>query len=816
MKRFFSALCAVVLCSNVALMADSRELFDYGWRFTKGEAEGAENPKFNDSKWLSVDLPHDWSIEGEFSQDNPCFSRGGWLPTGKCAYRKSFKVDKADEGRRLVIYFDGAYRNSTVYINGEKLGFRPMGYIAFHYDMTPHIKFGEVNTLTVKLDNSSQPGSRWFTGTGIYRHVYLIKSEKLHIPVWGNYITANEVKGDTATVRFETTINNEDGEAKECKLRYTISDAEGRPVATQCTEIESVEAGKSNVVKSAIELVSPKLWCTERPYLYNIKTELVAKCGKVLQSEQTKSGIRTFYFSYEDGFRINGKPLKIKGVCLHHAGGAMGAAIHRATIVRQMEKLKAMGCNSVRTAHNAFSEEFLNVCDSMGMLVMSETFDEWIDVKKPTVMVNGVKKNIPIDYYAKIFEEWAYRDFTDHIMRDRNHPSIYTWCIGNEIETLHHDEGTPIAFKLAKIAHELDYRPVSNGAHGYGWNRWPKDAPVAASDIYGYNYIKAEGLDKERKLRPYARAIITEHESAQGFLPRGTYFINKEQEKAWWDKLGYEKDGSFTWATVRRDYIGTAAIDAWREVKHRDYVMGIYIWTGWDYLGEVIPFGWPARSSSFAPIDLAGFPKDGFYFYQSQWSDTPMVHIFPHWNWKGQEGAPIKISGFTNGDEVELFINGKSQGKRKNCLDKVEYQTWDVKYEPGELRAVSYRNGAKIAEKVIRTSGEAVSVVTELSKRVMSKGGQDLIYVECTLLDKDGNEVPTANNMLNFKVTGAATVAGVDNGDNMCLEPFKGTSHSAFNGKCLVILESTAKAGDATLTISGKGLKSSVVKVKSE
>ncbi len=806
-KTLVATLLAVALSSNLAIMADSRELFDYGWRFTKGEAEGAENPKFNDAKWQAVDLPHDWSIEGPFSQDNPCFSRGGWLPTGKCAYRKSFKVDKGDEGRRFVIYFDGAYRNSTVYINGEKLGFRPMGYIAFHYDMTPHIKFGEENILTVKLDNSSQPGSRWFTGTGIYRHVYLIKSEKLYIPVWGNYITAKEVKGDTATVRFETTINSEESEAKECSLRYTISDSEGRMVATQSSPVVKVESGKSEVVKSAVKLVNPKLWDTENPYLYNIKTELVAKCGKVLQSEQTKSGIRTLFFSYEDGFKINGKPLKIKGVCLHHAGGAMGAAIHRRTIERQLEKLKEMGCNSVRTAHNAFSEEFLDVCDSMGMLVMSETFDEWVDVKKPTVMISGVKKNIPIDYYAKLFEEWAYRDFTDHIMRDRNHPSIYTWCIGNEIETLHHEEGADIAFKLAKIAHELDYRPVSNGAHGYGWNKWPKDDAVAASDIYGYNYIKAEGMDKERKLRPYDMALSTEHESAQRFYSRGTDFFNEEEEREWWEQFNYAKAGSYEWATGRRDYVGTPAIDAWRAIKERDYMMGVYIWTGWDYLGEVIPYGWPARSSSFGVVDLAGFPKDGYYFYQSQWSDTPMVHLFPHWNWEGHEGEQITITGFTNGDEVELFVNGKSQGRKSNDVEGVEYQTWDVTYEPGELKAVSYRHGAKIAQKVIRTAGAPAAIRAESRRTEMRVGGQDLIYVECAIVDKDGNEVPTANNMVDFKVSGAATIAGTDNGNNICHESFKGESHSAFNGKCLVILESTQKSGDIELTISSKGLK---------
>ncbi len=791
-------------------MASSRQQFDNDWKFTQGEAEGSEKPEFNDKKWERVNLPHDWSIYGDFSKENPTFSRGGWLPTGKCAYRKRFTPSTADSSKRFEIYFDGAYRNSEVYINGNLLGMRPFGYIAFHYDMTPYIKFGEENIITVKLDNSQQPGGRWYSGTGIYRHVYLVKTEKLYIPVWGNYIVA-----DDKEFTIETSIKNEQETTATYALRYTVIDGDGVQVAQKTTEASSVEAGKSSQVAAEIKIANPKLWDTENPHLYTIKTELLAN-GNVIQSEQTKSGMRKFTFSHDTGFFLNGKNIKIKGVCLHHAGGAMGAAIHRRTIERQLEKLQQMGCNSVRTAHNPFSEEFLDVCDSMGILVMSETFDEWELIKKPTIMVDGVKDNLPIDYYAKLFKEWADRDFTDHILRDRNHTSIYTWCIGNEIEQLHKEDGAAIAFRLAKIVHELDYRPVSNGAHGYGWNKWPLDDATAASDIYGYNYIKEAGMDKERKLRPFAMAISTEHESAQSFYPRGTYFFDKAQEDAWWAKLNYAKDGSYKWATGRRDYIGTPAIEAWRAIKERDYMMGVYIWTGWDYLGEVIPFGWPARSSSFGVIDLAGFPKDGYYFYQSQWSDTPMVHLFPHWTWTGYEGKPIKISGFTNGDEVELFINGKSQGKRSNDVNGVEYQTWDVTYEPGELKAVSYRNGALYAEKIIRTAAEPAAIKTEVRNTEMRAGGQDLIYVECTIVDKDGNEVPTASNYLDFKVSGAATVAGVDNGSNMCLERFKAHGRSSFSGKCLVILQSTQRAGDVKLTITSKGLQSKTLNFKTK
>lgn len=802
---------AALLFTNL-LSADetSRQPFDLNWKFYQGEALGAEEPNFNDKKWENVNLPHDWSIYGDFSQDNPTFSRGGWLPTGKCAYRKSFTPSNEDSSKRFVIYFDGAYRNSEVYINGELLGMRPFGYIAFHYDMTPHIKFGEENIITVKLDNSSQPGGRWYSGTGIYRHVYMVKTEKLHIPVWGEYVVADDKK-----FTLETTIKNEQEDSAEYALRYTVIDGDGREVAIKSTPSAKIEAGDSTVVKNEIKVANPRLWDIDNPHLYTIKTELLAD-NEVIQTEETKSGLRKFTFNHDTGFYLNGKNIKIKGVCLHHAGGAMGSAIHRRTIERQVEKLKEMGCNSIRTAHNPFSEEFLDVCDSMGMLIMSETFDEWELIKKPTIMVDGVKSNLPIDYYAKLFKEWSDRDFTDHILRDRNHTSIYTWCIGNEIEQLHKPEGAAIAFRLAKIVHDLDFRPVSNGAHGYGWNKWPLDDATAASDIYGYNYIKEAGMDKERKLRPYTMAISTEHESAQRFYPRGLYFFNKAEEDAWWSKLNYSKAGSYDWATKRRDYIGTPAIEAWKAIKKRDYMMGVYIWTGWDYLGEVIPFGWPAHSSSFGVVDLAGFPKDGYYFYQSQWSQTPMVHVFPHWNWEGHEGEKIKISGFTNGDEVELFINGKSQGRKTNDVNGVEYQTWDVTYEPGELKAVSYRNGAVYAQKTIKTADKPAAISTYTRNKTMRVGGQDLIYVECTIVDENGNEVPTASNKLDFKVSGAATIAGVDNGDNMSLERFKANSRSAFNGKCLVILQSTQKAGDITLKISSKGLKSTTLNFESK
>lgn len=792
-------------CGSTHTTSNSIENFDFGWKFQAGEAINAEAVDFDDAAWREVNLPHDWSIEGNFSNNNPSFSRGGWLPTGKVAYRKTFTVGENQKDKRFVIYFDGAYRNSEVFINGHSLGKRPLGYIAFHYDMTKHINFGGENVLTVKLDNSQQPGSRWYTGTGIYRHVHLITTNKLYIPVWGNYIIANDFTAEKASIGIETKVKNDYESNQSLVIRHKAYSPDGTLVSEKQKEVD-VMSGQEESLNMLIEVKKPQIWSQENPNLYAIETELLVD-DKVVYSEKKKIGIRKLEFDNKNGFKLNGKVTKLKGVCLHHAGGPLGAAVHRRTIERQLEKLREMGCNAVRTAHNPFSEEFLDVCDSMGFLVMNEMFDEWERVKNPSTVQNGKKIRIPVDFYANIFKDWADKDLTDFILRDRNHPSVIMWSIGNEIDQMKDEEGASIGKRLAGIVHKLDYRPVTNGVHGYGWGRWPNEDAAATSDIKGYNYIKDDGFDKERELFPDAMAIVTEHESAQSFYPRSTYLYN-DDKKSWWNSLEYEHNDAYNWVE-RRDIRGESGMDAWKWVKKRPYVMGMFIWTGWDYLGEVIPFGWPARSSSFAPIDLAGFPKDGYYFYQSQWTEKPMVHIFPHWNLKGMEGKKVTVYSFANGDEIELFQDGISLGKQKNDNDK--YLSWDVVYKSGELKAVTYKNGKAVADKVVRTANAPAKIKIETRRTEMKANAQDLIYVECTVLDADGNEVPTANNKLTFEVEGAATIAGVGNGNNMGLEPFKAKTRSAFNGKCLAILQSTTKAGQITCKVHADGLESASI-----
>ncbi|BAX78461.1 glycoside hydrolase family 2 TIM barrel-domain containing protein [Labilibaculum antarcticum] len=791
---------------------NSKDLFDFGWKFTKGEAIGAENPNFIDQGWQDVDLPHDWSIEGPFSKENASFSRGAWLPAGKCAYRKSFEIKKNQKDKRFVIYFEGAYRNSEVWINGNFLGTRPLGYASFHYDMTPYINFGGNNTLTVKLDNSAQPGSRWYTGTGIYRHVHLITTDKLYVPVWGNYIVTNDCSAKEATIKIETEIKNDYNEEKSIIVRQTAFDSNSNEVSSIETK-ENLAAGESKINKSTLKVKNPLLWNPTTPNLYRIKTELIVN-GNVAYAENTKTGIRKIEFDATNGFFLNGKNIKLKGVCLHHDGGPLGAAVYARTTERQLEILREMGCNAVRTAHNPFSEEFMNICDSMGFFVMSEMFDEWEKVKEPATTQNGEKIRIPVNYYADIFKKWADKDLTDFVLRDRNHPSVIMWSIGNEIDQMRRPEGAPIGKRLADIVHKLDYRPVTNGVHGYGWGVWPDSTAAATSDIYGYNYIKDDGFIKERKLQPNTMAIVTEHESAQSFYPRGTYLYG-DDKKAWWDKLAYEHKDAYEWVEGR-DIRGESGMDAWKWVKNRPYVMGMFIWTGFDYLGEVIPFGWPARSSSFAPIDLCGFPKDGFFFYQSQWTDQPMVHIFPHWNLEGHEGETVTVYAYTNCDEVELFQDGKSLGKQKNDTKGVEYQSWDAVYQAGELKAISYINGNQVAEKTVKTAGAPAKILISTRKTEMTANSQDLIYVECTVVDKDGNLVPKADNKIEFSIDGPAVIAGVGNGNNMSHEPFQANYRNAFNGKCLAIIKSTNTAGEIIITAKSVDLESANISLSSK
>ncbi|NJB83471.1 glycoside hydrolase family 2 TIM barrel-domain containing protein [Wenyingzhuangia aestuarii] len=813
-KQVFVAVAALLLtiACNQKNTNHSQDIdFNKGWKFTKGEVSEAINPAYNDADWETVNVPHDWSIKGPFSKDNPSFSRGGWLPTGKCTYRKSFTVDANEKENKVFVYFDGAYRNSVVYINGNKVGYRPLGYIGFQYDLTEYINFDSENVLTVTLDNSAQPGHRWYSGTGIYRDVTLKIRNKTFIPNWSLYVTTPEITKEQATVNAVFNIQTEFAKTKNIVAK--ISAINNGSVVTSTEINQTVSLEKITEVKVDLAINNPKLWSPETPELYTVQVELFDN-GVLVGKETTRTGIRSLGYSKDTGFSINGEQIKLKGVCLHHAGGPLGSAVYKRTIQRQLEILREMGCNAVRTSHNPFSTEFLDTCDEMGFLVMNEMFDEWEVVKNPTTVQDGKKVRIPVKYYADIFKEWADKDLTDFVLRDRNHPSVVMWSIGNEIDQMKTDEGVPIANRLIDIVHSLDDRPVTNGLIGYGWDAWPSEAAASTSDIRGYNYIKENGLDREDKIAPNAMGIVTECASAQSYYPRSTYLYG-DDKKEWWDKLGYKYNDAYNWVE-QRELIGFRGVQAWKDIKNRPDIMGQFIWTGWDYLGEVIPYGWPARSSSFAPIDLCGFPKDGYYFYQSQWSNKPMVHIFPHWNLEGQEGKKVTVYAYTNGDEVELFQDGKSLGKQKNDVNGVEYQQWEVVYQPGTLKAISYKNGKEFATKEVKTAGKAAKIELFARRANLKADGEDLSYIECTVLDKDGNVVPKAANLIQFEVQGAATLIGVGNGDNMNHDSFQASERKAFNGKCLAIIKTLEVAGGIKFVAKSIGLETATIEFTSK
>ena len=754
--------------------------FNEDWRFSEGEIPAAIEAGYDDSYWKRVTLPHDWSIHGSFSPNNPALSRGAWLPAGKGVYRKTFTVKGDTETDKVFIYFDGAYRNSTLYLNGHKVGYRPFGYIGFEYDLTKFIEFNQPNVLAVTLDNSEQPGSRWYSGSGLYRDVTLKLRKKIYLPTWGLRVTTPEVSDDRASVNVSYNVENDYPVSKQVNLKVSLS--KGTVTVATAQETLSLSPHSQGSGRQSLRVDKPALWSPDTPELYHLKVEVFGD-EQLLDRETIRVGIRHLTFDAEKGLAINGAWTKVKGVCLHHDGGPLGAAVHRRTLERQLQILREMGCNAIRTGHTPFSTEFLELCDERGFLVMNDAFDEWSKPRRGPVMQNGARKNVEFKYYAKHFQEWAKRDLTDFVLRDRNHPSVVMWGIGAKALSRMSEEERETAQFLTAIISQLDDRPVMNG-------RVDEAVSSSASGIIGE--IKANrDFDDQKSLYPGSAVLVGECPSAQSFYPRGSYLYGEAKQK-WWNDLGYENDASYTWAE-QRGLIAEEGIDAWRKVKASGDVMGLFIWAGWDYLGETVPFGWPARSSSFAPIDLCGFPKDSYYFYQSQWTEEPMVHLFPHWNLPGQEGQTISVNAFTNADEVELFQDGRSLGKQTNDPSKVEYQQWQVVYQPGTLLAVASKAGQVVAQKRVKTASKPAKIELFSRSENLPAKGKTLIYVECSITDAEGNLVPHANNELRFMISGEAALVALGNGNPFSHEPFQASKRNAFNGKCLAILQTTQK-----------------------
>ena len=804
---------AVMLLTALTTLARERKNFDAGWRFILADSAQMATPTYNDTHWRILDLPHDWAIEGDFYAGNPSGADGGALPGGIGWYRKHLSLDcEAVPGNRYFIEFDGVYMNSTVYVNGQEVGHRPYGYSSFEYDITKYLKQGD-NVIAVRVDNSDQPNSRWYSGCGIYRHVWFTQTNHVHVKHWGVHV---ETDAKTGQVKVEVELAKYPAiNIHRPTIKNTVFDANGKEVG--------------------LKVKNPHLWSVEDPYIYKVRTQVLVN-GKVVDEVWTTTGFRDFKFDAETGFWLNGKNFKLNGVCEHHDFGCFGAAVNEDAMHRKLSKLKAMGVNSIRSSHNPPAPELLNMCDTMGIIVMDESFDMW-------------RRKKTAGDYARFFDEWHESDLTDLVLRDRNHPSVMMWSIGNEVleqwssaeaDTLTleqanlilnagHDASTLakegelsvqslLTQHLAEIIKRYDTtRPILAGCNEPNPNNHLFKS--GAIDIIGYNYHHQWVKDVPKNF-PGKPFIFSESVSA--LQTRGYYKMPSDEitwaPKEWW--MPYT-DPSYMCSSYDNFHASWSSTheETWDVVKHNAFVGGQYIWTGFDYIGEPTPYGFPARSSYFGIIDLAGFPKDTYYMYQSEWTTKPVLHLFPHWNWIPGDEIDMWCY-YNNADEVELFINGKSQGVRRktgenpegryamhNTKTKLntEYHVgWRVTFDPGEVKVVARKDGKIVGEQTIKTAGAPAKI--RLSKDYQ---GKNTTFVTAEVVDKDGNLCPWAEDQIYFIYEGDGKVLGTDNGCQTSMENFKAPQRKAFFGKCMVVA-----SGNGSITAKSPTLQSDVIQLR--
>ena len=781
-------LLTAVLMAAIYSQARERQNFDAGWRFILADSAQMAGSSYQDGHWRMLNLPHDWAIEGDFLASNPSGAGGGALPGGIGWYRKHFFIDSERiSGSRYFIEFDGVYMNSTVFVNGQKVGFRPYGYSSFEYDITKYLKQGS-NVIAVRVDNSDQPNSRWYSGCGIYRHVWLTRTSSVHVRHWGVHVVT-----DAQTGQVKVAV---DVEGKNYKVRNTVYDAAGKEVG--------------------MKVRNPHLWSTTNPYIYKVRTQVIVG-GKVVDEVWTNTAFRYFRFDAKTGFWLNGKNMKLNGVCEHHDFGCLGAVVNEDAMHRKLTKLKAMGVNAIRSSHNPPAPELLNMCDTMGLIVMDESFDMW-------------RRRKTQNDYARFFDEWHERDLADLVLRDRNHPCILMWSIGNEVleqwssaeadtltleqanlilnaghdaSTLAKDGETSVntllADHLAEIVRRYDTtRPITAGCNEPSPNNHLFKGK--AIDVIGFNYHH-EWIKDVPKNFPGRPFIMTESVSAlqtTGFYMMPSDSIRKAPQE-WWLPYTDPTMMCSAYDNMHASWSSTHE-ETWDVVKHTPYVGGQFIWTGFDYIGEPTPYSFPARSSYFGIIDLAGQPKDVYYMYQSEWTDQPVLHLFPHWNWL--EGQEIDMWCYYNhADEVELFVNGKSQGIRRKMDGHQYHVMWRVKYESGEVKVVARKAGKQVREQVIKTAGQPDHIQLSIDYQ-----GKTTTFVKAEVVDKDGNRCPWAENQVFFESD--AEIIGVDNGCQTSMERFKDTKRKAFFGRCFAVV-----SGHGTLTAKAIGLKSNTIKL---
>ncbi len=792
----------LILIKINAQPARIKQNIDEHWKFNLGDSYAARNPEFNDNDWRTLDLPHDWSIELPF--DPKLASSTAYLPTGIGWYRKSFEVPSSYIDNMVSILFDGVYNNSDVWINGHHLGKRPSGYASFQYDLTPYLVQGKENVIAVRVDHSLYADSRWYTGSGIYRNVWLNITDKIHVAQWGTFVTTPVINSESAKVCIENKIENNSEKTQNLEIVSVILGVNGKEVG-RTSSVQSLAPGESSA-KQEITVKNPVLWDVNSPNLYTAKTFLQID-GTTIDEVSVPFGIRSFAFDKDKGFFLNGKKLKLKGVCIHHDGGCVGAAVPEKIWKIRLEKLKAGGCNAIRTSHNPVAPELLDLCDKMGFLVMDEAFDEWEYSKRK--WIDGWNQTIAgFDGASRYFDEWSERDLKDMINRDKNHPSIILWSIGNEIDYANDPYAdkqdvnytiarpdparmVPIAKNLSGIIKAIDTtRPVTMALADIR-NSNSIGLPEVL-DIVGYNYTESQ----------YAA-----------------------DHKAYPNRLIYGSENP-------QNYTG------WLAVKNNDFISAQFLWTGIDYLGEGGKF--PARSAYSGLLDLTNLEKTIYYWRQSMWTDKPMISLAArkknasdtmtadpmgkmawflneieeklHWNYSA--GDTVLVIAYSNCKDVELFINGKSYGKKlQNEANSCFW--WYVPYQAGEVKAIGTGADKKKYTSVLNTVFEPAQIQLVPDTTFINSDGKDIVVVEAILKDKNNNTSYLANNRVDFTVTGPGTIIGTDNGDAKCVDSFKLPWKNAYAGRCIVVIQSTKQAGKITVTATVDGIPGKAIQIES-
>ena len=780
-----------------------REKFDFNWMFCKGDisigkavkagmhggvtdigklkrgewneiafTDKSQKAEFDEKNWQEVNLPHDFCVEGNFIHDNNLGTRpasSGYLPTGIGCYRKEFKIAAEDEGKKIFLEFDGVARNAAVWVNGHDMIKHESGYTPFSIDITDVVRYGDegINVIFVKVDAREGEGW-WYEGCGIYRHVWLVKTDRLHVDRFGTYIFTPEVKEDYAKVIVRTTIKNEYKTSKSIQLISTIVDEKLNEVG-KCSDIKNIDFYDVCKVEQALKIENPKLWSPEKPTLYKVITEVIEE-GKLIDSYETSFGIRSIEFTADKGFLLNGKPYLIKGTCNHQDFAGVGSALPDKIIEYKIKLLKEMGCNAYRSSHNPPTPELLDYCDRLGMLVMDE--------------------NRKLDSSQKGIE-----DLKTMLYRDRNHPSVIMWSIENEEDLEGTKMGARIAETLTKTVHRIDPTRPTVAAMNHGWNDGGYSEAV---DITGYNYGQRDDQYlKDHERYPNRKMICSE--STSSTTTRGIYENNLIK--------GYcscYEDNKPSWSCTHEK--------SWQDVEANPFLTGIFVWTGFDYRGEPTPYEWPCVISHFGIMDICGFPKDAYYFYKAAWTKEPMIHIYPHWNWREKENEIISVWCYSNCEEVELFLNGKSLGSRNVILNNK--LVWDVIYVPGKLEAIGKIKNQKVAIKVVETTGVPSRITLNTDNLQLESDGCDVAVIRVSVTDDNGRIVPYADNLIEFYLEGDGKIIGVGNGNPSSHESEKDPLRRAFNGYCMVIVQAGETKGEIILKAKSIGLIGAKIAIK--